>query len=285
MKAAKDGSPKQKCTRAQQETKYGEHRGSLWVATGTEADVRSQGVGRAQPSSSRGPATEEPARARNEEASADSGRGWNVPGCDLHPPEASKSFTLTEKELRHASFPQFGSGAHRLRVSMASAFAERKAGHDRRRLYTPAGQSLLELDGEQLGEQIEVLRAIAPWDDVQVRVTKPVTRRRTKGDHTAQRTALAERADFQDNVIFTDAAWNPDTFRGAVAAVRGQQRDAQAFQYCQEQPVRSLELQAILYALEKLTEYARTSPLCVRGQTFHRFYRLFGRPQKSDEDT
>ncbi|KAH9366501.1 hypothetical protein HPB48_018084 [Haemaphysalis longicornis] len=70
----------------------------------------------------------------------------------------------------------------------------------------------------------------------EVRVTKPVTRRRTKGDHTAQRTALAERADFQDNAIFTDAAWDPDTFRGAVAAVRGQQRDAQAFQYCQEQP-------------------------------------------------
>ncbi|KAH9377239.1 hypothetical protein HPB48_006956 [Haemaphysalis longicornis] len=98
--------------------------------------------------------------------------------------------------------------------------------------------SRLELDGEQLGAKIEVLRAIAPWDDVQVRVTKPVTRRRTKGDHTAQRTALAERADFQDNAIFTDAAWDPDTFRGAVAAVRGQQRDAQAFQYCQEQPVR-----------------------------------------------
>ncbi|KAH9373744.1 hypothetical protein HPB48_016590 [Haemaphysalis longicornis] len=155
-----------------------------------------------------------------------------------------------------------------LRGGVRDIIAERKAGHDRRRLYTPAGQSLLELDGEQLGEEIEVLRAIAPWDDVQVRVTKPVTRRRTKGDHTAQRTALAERADFQDNAIFTDAAWDPDTFRGAVAAVRGQQRDAQAFQYCQEQPVRSLELQAILYALEKLSECARTSPLSVRGQTF-----------------
>ncbi|KAH9362081.1 hypothetical protein HPB48_002059 [Haemaphysalis longicornis] len=143
---------------------------------------------------------------------------------------------------------------------------ERKAGHDRRHFYTPAGQSLLELAQEQLGEQ-KVLRAIAPWDDIQVRVTKPVMRRHTKGDHTAQRTTLAERADFQDNAIFTDAAWDPDIFREAVAAVSGQQRDAQTFQYCQEQLVRSLELQATLYSLEK-TECARSSPLSVRGKTF-----------------
>ncbi|KAH9375277.1 hypothetical protein HPB48_010831 [Haemaphysalis longicornis] len=84
--------------------------------------------------------------------------------------------------------------------------AQRKAGHDRRRLSTRAGQSLLELNGEHLGEQIEVLRGIAPWDDVQIRVTKPVTRRRTQEDHTAQRTVLAERADFQDNATFKDAA-------------------------------------------------------------------------------
>ncbi|KAH9375107.1 hypothetical protein HPB48_010355 [Haemaphysalis longicornis] len=92
-------------------------------------------------------------------------------------------------------------------------------------------------------------------------------------------------ADFQDNAIFTDAAWDPDTFRGAVAAVRGQQRDAQAFQYCQEQPVRSLELQAILYALEKLTECAKDQPTFCARTNLHNFYRLFGRPQKSDDDT
>lgn len=67
---------------------------------------------------------------------------------------------------------------------------ERKEGHDRRRRYTRSGQQLLELDGERLPNKVEVLPAVAPWDDVQVRVTKPVTRRQTKEYHGAYRSNL-----------------------------------------------------------------------------------------------
>ncbi|KAM7313321.1 hypothetical protein ISCGN_003195 [Ixodes scapularis] len=89
-----------------------------------------------------------------------------------------------------------------------------------RRELTQQGRRLLDYDG-QTSPAVDIPPRLAPWEDVLVLAPKPVPRKTSKFRHNRQRQTVTDNAKPSDDPYeitgYTDASWNPENRRAALA--------------------------------------------------------------------
>ncbi|KAG0410029.1 hypothetical protein HPB47_012851 [Ixodes persulcatus] len=117
--------------------------------------------------------------------------------------------TRVEELYRYAELP-----------TLDSIIQDRKKGAVERRELTQQGRRLLDYDG-QTSPAVDIPPRLAPREDVLVLASKPVPRKTSKSRHNRQRQTVTDNDKPSDDPYeitgYTDASWNPETRRAALA--------------------------------------------------------------------
>ncbi|XP_077554114.1 uncharacterized protein LOC144168983 [Haemaphysalis longicornis] len=136
---------------------------------------------------------------------------------------------------------------------LRAIITERVEGHNRRRAATRAGQLVQKLASGQSDSLFPQLPAVrAPWEDVLVRVSKPLSRLRGRNHNHHERAAIAARADRRAGAIFTTAVLNETTSRASLSCIDGQMRISRTIQFLHPPSPCQTRLAAVLLAAEHI---------------------------------